>query len=72
MGKVARKSKPPSVKQGWLWGRWIRCLEYRQPILFRLFEKGVAVDIVHNHDPEHGGQPRKAPRALDTLLYDHE
>ena len=35
-----------------------------RPVLFRFLEERVAVDVVHEHDPEHGGQSRD-PWKLD-------
>ena len=43
-----------------------------RPVLFRFLEERVAVDVVHEHDPEHGGQSREAPITLDPLLHDHD
>ena len=45
---------------------------YLQPVLFRFFKEGVTVDVVHEHDAEHGGKVGEAPSPPDALLHDHE
>ena len=43
-----------------------------RPVLLRLLEERIAVDVVHEHDAEHGGQSREAPITLNPLLHDHD
>lgn len=45
---------------------------YRQPILHQLLQERIAIDIVHEHNLEHGCQSREAPCPFDTPLHDHK
>ena len=70
-GFVFQKVSPLVKKRAFRWYRFF-FFKYGQPILFRLLKERVAVDIVHEHDSEQGGHARKAPRALYSLLHDHQ
>ena len=70
-GFVFQKVSPLVKKRAFRWYGFL-FFKYGQPVLFRLFKERVAVYIVHEHDSEHGGQPREAPCAFDSLLHDHE
>ena len=37
-----------------------------------MLEESVAVDVVHEHDPEHCGEIGEAPTALNAPLHNHE
>ena len=62
----------PLIEKGWFvrWRR-VRFNDF-EPVFLGLFEKSVAVDVVHEHDPEHRGKIGKAPTALNAPLHDHE
>lgn len=47
-------------------------LNNRQSILLRLLQERIAIDIVHEHNPEYGYQFREAPSPCDTFLHDHK
>ena len=66
------KSKPPLIEKCRFVRRRIAHFEYFKPVFLRLFKERVAVDIIHEHNAEHGGEIGKAPTALDTPLHDHE
>ena len=42
------------------------------PIFFGVFEEGVDVDIVYEHDPHDRGESREAPRPADAPLHHHQ
>ena len=51
----------PLIEERWFIGWWRVGFYDFEPIFFWLFEESVAVDIVHEHDTEHGREVGKAP-----------
>ena len=70
-GLVFQKVSPLVKKRTFRWYGFF-FLKYGQPVLFRLLEERVEVDIVHEHDSEHCGHPREAPSPFYSLLHDHQ
>ena len=65
------KGKPPT-RRYWVPAALSCGIQNPRPVLLRFLEERVAVDVVHEHNPEHGGQSKEAPTALDPLLHDHD
>ena len=65
-------SQAPSVEKRQFRRLFFCLFEDFGPILFRVLKKGVAVHVIHQHNPDQRGQPRETPRALDAFLQHHE
>lgn len=62
----------PLTEEG-QFGRWWRfVLLYYKQVSLKLLEEGVATDIVHGYDTEHGGELGETPASPDTLLHDFQ